>query len=467
MSPVGSQWMSEDEKETLRQARETEREKARGPVAAEGVASEAPKRVKKEPAITPAKLADMLRKAAAEGDEVRVKEALALGANPNTREKSRPRRSALELAISAKKGDAAALALLQVGGLCALADYGYSGQSDENKEFYRLAESWRGGAQEPTFKDEAAGNKIKNQTMYVFARMAERWSTLAKAHEKLGGESLESVAGTAARVGRWHIAKEAFEAGVALDLAWKLDGVRYASKSANPKTQDDRSAFLALLACPEAAQSMDSGSAEKYFRAAAAHDDAQLMEALLDAGLRPSEDWTVRIDKAWDYYVQNGRTGSHGEVRVSLLAFAASHDSAAVFEALKKTPPAVEAAKRRVETPLDLREITVGRLMELNELGVRVNGTDKEGFNVLHAWAVMDRSPRSGWATVAREMPELFAAKNKQGKTGAELMAAKLGLKEREEFQASLARIESREIRREIPRETTKSKAAAPKRSRL
>lgn len=455
MSPVGSQWMSPEEKASLAQAQE-----AKGPHAAGAGDQGKAKPTKKEPGLTPARVAEMLREAAASGDAAKAKKALELGASPNTRERSKPKLSVLEVAIGARRGDAVALMLLEAGGLCAPQDWGYGNQNDQNKDFANYAQT---GA----FKDPQVEAKVKESTMSSFLRMADSWQTLVRAKERLAPTAgLEELAASAARIGRWHMAQGAFEAGVGLEKAWKASETRHAGKSADPKGQGDRSALLALLKNPEAAKSATPKAVELYFRAAAAHDDTELLKALLGAGLRPSEDWSVPIDEAWDYQLRGalGRLG--GPQRVSLISFAAATEGGAAFEALKKIPPAVAAAGRRVDPPWTLRDIPVGRLMELHGLGARIDGLDAEGGSILHVWASEDRAPRSGWATMAKEMPELFAKANKDGKTGAEIMAARLRTSaETEAFRASLARIESREIRREIPRET--AKAAAPKRSRL
>lgn len=452
MSPVGPQWMSQEEREAMGAGL--------GAGAPAPGADQAEPKAKKKSKLTAAQINEMLKRAAEAGDAAAAKEALGLGASPNVKQRSKPKLSALELALNAQRGDETPLLILEAGGLRAPQEWGYR-PNELNKQFAGYAETG-------VFTDKKLEGQIKGETLSAFVRLADKWATVARARDLLGRPEKDAeLAAWAVKIGRWDLARQAFAAGVGLEGAWEQMEERFASRHADPKSQSDRLDLLAVLKSPEALSAVTAKAAERAYRAAAAHDDAELMEGLLRSGLRPSEDWTVEVDEKWDYHLRSQLERLGGRQRVSLLSLAAGASGGAAFDTLKKAPPAVAAAGRRAEHPWALQEIAVGRLMELKGLGVAVDGLDADGGSVLHMWAKADRAPRAGWATMAKEMPELFGKPDKRGELASEAMAKKLkNAQEVEAFRASLARIESREIRREIPRETAKAKAA-PSRSRL
>lgn len=420
---------------------------------------------KKEKPLSQARLNERALAAARVGDIEALRAALDLGANPNARERAKPMRSALTVALQNHHDDAA-LALLFAGGLRSPDRWRSTARpgGDDNEQFNAMASKrpFQAAQMLPIFHQ---------LTLDAFAHGATQWASIAGARAFLKSERpIEELVAINAKNRRWNIVKSAFEAGVAdLSLAWTANASYYDYRFSNPKDQPHLDSFLALIRTPAAVASLPAKPACAYFRAAIAHSDPELIGALLDAGLRPSADWTIPCGSPWDnslgYFPAAKEEPAAKDPFISALSLAAACEGQA-FALLRRCAPAVLAAQRRADSPWVLASIPVARLMELRELGVPLDALDSQGRNLLHVWAQMDSAPRAGWATVAREIPALFNQLDGGGKTAAERMAEKLPAGgPRDAFRASLSRIESREIRLAAPRE--RAKAPAPKRSRL
>lgn len=217
--------------------------------------------------------------------------------------------------------------------------------------------------------------------------------------------------------------------------------------------------FVSLLGEPKAREAFDGPANEVFFSAAAWECDVPALIAMLDAGLRPGKKWIGGVDIPVDSSAWASDVIRH-HVPLLIVA-AASPKGRGAFDALKAFAPAVEEAKSNPPSAQVLSMIPVQRLAELHEAGVGVGSTDSTG-NFAHWWARMDSEPRAGWATMAARAPEIFEQRDAQGMRPAERMAQKLRAGEdRDSFLASLSRIESREIRKEIG--APKKMAAASK----
>ena len=270
--------------------------------------------------------------------------------------------------------------------------------------------------------------------------------------------------------GRFDILRQAAAAGAALSrrcvdeaaqrLAWPTTRNAKPSMFDAPEGQD----FAGLVGEPKAREAFDGPAAEVFFSAAAWESDVKALIAMLDAGLRPGKRWVGGLDIPVDSSAWESDVARH-HVPLLIVA-AASPKGRAAFDALKAFGPAVAEAKSNPPSARALSMIPAQRLAELHEAGVDVGATDSVG-NFAHWWARMDREPRAGWATMAARAPEIFELRDAQGMRPAERMAQKLRAgEERDEFMASLSRIEAREIRKEVGA-PTKTEAASNRRGRL
>lgn len=211
--------------------------------------------------------------------------------------------------------------------------------------------------------------------------------------------------------------------------------------------------FRELVADGSALSGITPQGAFSLFDDAVLHADVELLLALLDGGARPDDQWRMLV------YPQGG-----GSVICSFLVACAAAKDREMFEAVKNFTPVVDAALHHIDSPEALACVPVSRLFELRDLGVNLAVVGPYGQSLVHVWAERDEKPRDGWASLAQRAPEVFAIKNKKGKTGVEVMADKLQGVERDEFMGSLSRIEGREIRKEISMPSKKNNVSKPRR---
>ena len=322
----------------------------------------------------------------------------------------------------------------------------------------------------------------------------ERYSSMASEFGKTAGRGLplsdalreacvrktrslllgQSGSWSLAKAGMAKIAPKISEADILLELGalWRFDVLRQAALAgavlksgclagaanslAWKNTRDDKPKMFnsgkgkelaALLGEPAAASALEGKSMAWIFNAAAWESAGGAILALLDAGMRPSETWDSWVDiPASDAYA--AAVIQHSAPL--LVVAAASPVGRGAFDALLRLEPALKAARERAPSPRVLALIPVQRLLELREAGVDIGGVDAVG-TVAHWWAALDSSPRAGWATLAASAPDVFEKLDAAGKTAADRMADKLRAgKPQDDFRASLSRIESRAIRKEI-----------------
>lgn len=149
------------------------------------------------------------------------------------------------------------------------------------------------------------------------------------------------------------------------------------------------------------------------FREAVSSDSPSALRALLEAGLKPSAQWSVR----------------HEVGTISLLAYAyspcpyagalPSRDCLALLSAL---PVVGDAARTQPPPPGFLKELKWAQLKELEGMGMAIDAVDGKGENVAHAWA-RGTAARSlpQLISLCQERPNLIQAQNKQGKSALDL----------------------------------------------
>jgi hypothetical protein len=432
MDKKGAQWMSAEEVAQWN-----------GAQPAEQSAPAKTAKASKSSAPTVARLNAMLLAAASSGDVSGARSALDQGADPNTRARANPQESAVGVALSGCHAETA-LVILQAGGL--VAPYVWGRQTPN------------------TFLQDAAEKKpaLIDATMSAFVQGSSKWDVIIQARETLGSTAeLTSLAAQTATLGKFSLTRQAFDAGVDLKPFWAAVEPIFTHSTRKLSDVEERQALLGLLAQPLAVQSISELAAMRLYRAAAHHDDVEFLKAMLGAGLRPSVDWSVDTkDWTWAGYL-NVKRPEEDSPRSNLLTLAAAADGGAAFNFLKTVKPVVQAAKARLDSPWMLKDISVGRLVELRALGVGIEELDATGRSLLHIWAASDNGVRAGWATLAKEAPELFAKLDAQGHTATDRMAARLKSDARPAFLASLSRIEGREIRREASKPAPKAKGSS------
>jgi hypothetical protein len=247
-------------------------------------------------------------------------------------------------------------------------------------------------------------------------------------------------------------------------LAWEAFAHRHEDAPSGIKRHEGRSAILALLADENSSKTCGESAARKMFKIAVDGEDSELMLALLDARLRPGADWKISRGGHSYYDAQNGVPRL-----VGLGLACAMAKGADLFGLVKSCAPAIAAAKRAKEHPALLAKCQIARLMELFDLGVPIDGLDSSGRSLSHLWAETDYDPRDGWATLARKAPEVYGMRDRQGRLGQDLMSEKLagrrgGEQLKDAFLSSLAKIEQREIKREVGKPKSPRAALGAKR---
>lgn len=208
----------------------------------------------------------------------------------------------------------------------------------------------------------------------------------------------------------------------------------------------------------EASHAMGPKAARSLYATAVSRDNAERIKALLTAGLRPCEGWTIMANPQ----------GLNEAVETPLV-ISAMRRSDQCYALLSKFEPAFKSSREKEINPATLMGLSLTQVVELHGKGVRVDSRNAAGENILHGWAREDyNEPRAGWATLARKMPRLLEDRDSSGRTAMAVQTARLGAASAERFEASLSRIESMALRKEIaPVKKSKKTEAARPRSRL
>lgn len=437
-------WMDKEERQAWASrsaAKQVEGPGARPGPAAGVKASEPKKR-------SPAKLALALLNAAEFGDAKEAMLALDEGAFINCRARTSPGYTPFILAIT-RGHDDLAVRLLTLGGW-PLPDNATLDQ-DASARFNE-------GAKDGSFSATELA-QLRARAIGLLARHAKSWSAMAAGRDACGAAKEwpdEKVLGLCFRRARFDLGLQAAKAGVEVsESCWDGSAAHGCWDFAG---RAHRGELLGLLATPAFCARMTVGMCESLFSSAVRLDDLELFGALLDAGLRPSADWTIPKLRYFQPGIQPAK------LRSGLLVLAAERERPSLLQAVKACAPAVEAAKRHPEPALSLATLGISRLLELRDLGVRLDVVDEEGLGIAHLWARADSEPRDGWASLARKAPEVFDLRDRSGQTGAEAMTKKLQGAAKDSFLASLSRIEVREITRELGNSTKAATPAARKR---
>lgn len=424
----------------------------------------APRKIKK---ATPTQLAMDLLRAAEEGDLSKIEPLLLLGANPNARERAMRRRSAVEIAL-AGGSPLAALALMRAGG------WG--------------APRFRADLESQKFDEQVARGELSGEMLQAaightidvfFASAPSSWAHLMAAAQicrsalPSGAPSAAALIRRAASLGRWDMVGDAMASGEPFDAdCWNVAMTRLLNPYCGASVEM-LGRLSSVIANEAALDCMPSGAAPALFSLAIRQGSAPLLESLLNARLRPSPDWTIQLDQnilhpSRKLFRTTGEPQDPYKLPVPLVvACSLEAEAHELFKLAASCPPAVAAARLGEVSPWILAPLAIGRLIELDELGVSINALDSRGNCIFHAWAQMDVLPRSGWATLGRKRPELFSLRNSRGERGADIMASKLSVSGAQEFFASLARMESREIRQAVGPAPSKKAGGSKPRPRL
>lgn len=430
-------------------------------------ASAAPKASEKAPKpakLTSARLNQMLLNAAWKGDPSAIESLLAQGASPNARERSKPRRSAVMIAMDYGNSEAA-LALVKAGGWAAPSEWSPSKSSVFDAKI----------AAGPLSGD--ALDSAMTETVNLFFAQSSTWALLLEAAnivqqaKQLDSLSPANLLRKAVGCGRWNMAGDAMDSGMPFDeICWQ----RAAAMLSTPYIQMSQEALSSLIATamrPEALSCITPAASQTLFKLSIRLSSKALMESLLDARLRPSADWMIHTVKGYlsaNRRMPKDEAQSVNMTSMSLVtACSIDPDNGELFKLASTCPPALAAARLRKVSPWRLHEMSIGRLQELADLKIPIDGVDCLGQGLFHVWAATDASPRSGWATMARKFPDMFSLHDANGRTGAQAMGRKLSASEAQAFSASLARVEAREIRQAIGPAPAKKSAAAKSRARL
>lgn len=300
---------------------------------------------------------------------------------------------------------------------------------------------------------------------------SQKWSLIKSAAGVLAGARKdEDLLFELGGKGRFGILRQAAASGTTLHWSCIAAAAKRLAWSSTRETrrslfdEAEGGEFPGLAREPRAREAFEGPANEIFFSAAAWESNVEALMAMLDAGLRPGQAWRGGAHIPDEVSVWCSAVTRHNVPL--LIVAAASPKGRGAFDALKSFAPALEEAKRSPASARVLSVIPVQRLAELHEAGVDIGSTDSVG-TFAHWWAKLDSEPRAGWATLASRAPEIFEMKDPQGERASERMAQKLREgKERDDFMASLSRIESREIRKEIGA-PKKAAASARPRNRL
>lgn len=415
----------------------------------------------KTPKPSASRLSQCLLKAANEGNAQEVSALLSNGANPNSRERHGQRQSVVLAAIQGGSAQAA-LEIMRAGGWNAPSQW-------SKKASQEFDEAIAAGALAGKMLDEAMG-----RTLVLFLEPCASWSDLSQALDICRGAipptatlSVDLMREILAR-GRWDMARDALEDGELFDEeSWSvLNGSLRSSRGL--AKESELLALLALATHPKAFESMPQQAAQALFGAAVSRRSASLLEGLLDARLRPSPDWQILASCLHGGLARNAPAKECSAQIPLLVACAAQKDGLSLFKIISSCAAAVEAAKVHKATPWVLERLPLADLLKFHAMGLHLDATDVDGRGLFHVWAAVDAAPRPGWATLGALLPDLLALSDNNGCSPAQAMASSLLASEAQAFLASLARLESREIRKSVGPAPSKSKKEASKnRARL
>lgn len=464
-APLADHMMIESEFSQWKIAQGQDLEASEEPAAGDG-SDKAPK-VKKERAKTQKQLNEMLLLAAERGDVISIKQALELGADLHARVKTSDSYNVIRVAME-RGHEEASLFLLELGALCGPSGHAHHKKLNAKVEAYDVALRSAEGLSEEQKKDSL------HSTFEVASRCLKKWEVLKKINvlcqkNKTPEELLE---GMLAR----RFSKEtliALEEGVKLTTTSWGYLVRKAMENGNYEGLTNhplRADFFKILDVPGVIPVMSTDVSRKLFYTAVATKDTELFLKLMDCQLKPSSLWKIEEPSLNIYEKSVWRRKNNlpdDTFECSMLWASASMNADSILNVLLKFPVALQKAKENPDSPWAICMVGINRLMDLMDKGLPINGVDHEGNGIAHVWAKIDDKPRAGWATLAKRAPDVFALKNAAGVTGMQMMAQKLTGKEKDDFLASLSRIEEREIKREIahiPVAKTKPEVATRKR---
>jgi hypothetical protein len=377
------------------------------------------------------------------------------GANVNARTRANPGDSVLSLAIRSGHENLA-LELIRRGAYCAPR---WHRSSDDSADFDKSAASGKFSSAQ---KEHLGAVAVK-----LFIQNGSTWQALVSVRDLcMPSKSNEELLAQAFKADRFDLALQAAKSGVTMsENVWSQADQTFEHRYLGLKDHRQRKEFLELISDRSRIEEMTVSVVKKLYRSAIDGEDVVLMKALLDARLRPGADWSV--DSRVNYYdnsQDSKEKDSKEKNRRSIVWSAAKLAAPEMLRLLKSCAPAMAAARRQKEPPESMELVPIGRVMELMEAGIPIDGVNENGEGLAHIWA-KDREPRDGWATLARKAPEVFAIKNKAGRCGHELMAEKLRNDVKDDFLAALSRIETREIKRDVA--PLKGKVEVPKPKRL
>lgn len=200
------------------------------------------------------------------------------------------------------------------------------------------------------------------------------------------------------------------------------------------------------------------------------HDHFQLLKQLLSAGYKPHKEWLADSDS-------HHETACRFFQHVPLLALAylggahrQKHSHCSVF--LNHYTPALEHGKGHSVPPYAFYELPVKALMDFKDLGFCIDGTDEQGRNVAHYWAIHDPSVREGWKTLMKQEPQLVQSRctggMHSGKSAFDILLSKLPAGKRDSYEKAFALLEQKALQAILqsgPADGTGAKSTLKKRA--
>lgn len=380
--------------------------------------------------------------ACSKGDADEAAKLLRFGAQVNARDADGQSCLAIALERCGKGVDMRAFALEALGLGALVAPARYSGFAADFTEYAN-----QGGEPSDKLRSECV-----QLTLEAFCAQSQDWPTVHEAFAQLRPPLAAGIGAMAmlARNGRLDLMAQGVAQGTRckesdfqalMERAQQLGPVEKAQGLFSKKSI---APFQTLLMSLATKGELSGKIVEDIYEMAAQSGSAQGILALMEVGAKPEDGWVAQV-----YWTERVGYREHrrGERASLLVAAAASHSGRGAFDAVAMFPPAVEQARISQTSPALLAQIPIARLLELSQLGVDIASQDLVG-GVAHWWAKLDDKPRDGWATLAAKAPAVFETSNTAGVKAADAMAAKLHGKDKDAFYGSLARMESREIKK-------------------
>ena len=216
---------------------------------------------------------------------------------------------------------------------------------------------------------------------------------------------------------------------------------------------DPALAFLQIYA-----KEMSLRNIQDLYLNALQRDQGTLLLGLLKSGVCPGSTWSVPTTMGAGY--------SREEISISILQLALLNKGKVCSTILLNVPPALASARQNIPHPKSFIDTPLSDLLELESLGIAIDGVDDSGKNLLHHWALADRfSTRAGWATLARKYPHLLEQTDQSGLTPVAQQIENLSKSYQAselitKFRKSLSRVEAQGMTRELsrPSKTNKTK---------